>query len=260
MSLLNNIIRGATSQFGREFGRAAANSILKGRNHYTINNTSDYNGRIKPSDSNIVKSIKEIKKIKFTSSDKSNSIKMIEITDIVLRFIEFDGDNTLISFNDLTTLRDEFNKKVELYESIGGNYENVLLKKRMDEFNGAMDIFNDKIGSFVLEKQEYHKEKEEYYKSIAITKKKAILFSVFTGIFGGHNYYLKEYGWAITLTLLGLLILNQKLWIIPVAAWVISSLVVLSTPIDKFNQKYNPELCHHENEISFYNNFTVTPN
>jgi hypothetical protein len=30
MNILNDIVRGASSQFGREFGRAGANSILKG--------------------------------------------------------------------------------------------------------------------------------------------------------------------------------------------------------------------------------------
>ena len=30
-NLLNDVIRGASTQFGREFGRAGANAILKGK-------------------------------------------------------------------------------------------------------------------------------------------------------------------------------------------------------------------------------------
>ena len=65
MNILNEVIRGASRQFGREFGRAGANAILKGKNYYTVNHSNDYSGRIKPSDSGIVRAIKEILKVKF---------------------------------------------------------------------------------------------------------------------------------------------------------------------------------------------------
>jgi hypothetical protein len=45
MSLLETIINGAASQFGREFGRAGANILLNGKNSYTINDNR-YDGRI----------------------------------------------------------------------------------------------------------------------------------------------------------------------------------------------------------------------
>lgn len=47
MNILNDIIRGASSQFGREFGRAGANVILKGKNYYSVNSNGDYSGRVK---------------------------------------------------------------------------------------------------------------------------------------------------------------------------------------------------------------------
>ena len=61
MNILNDIVRGASTQFGREFGRAGANMILKGKNYYNVKSESDYSGRIKPSDSDIVRAIKEVK-------------------------------------------------------------------------------------------------------------------------------------------------------------------------------------------------------
>lgn len=73
MNILNDIVSGASRQFGREFGRAGANVILKGANSYTIRGVSDYSGRIKSSDSSIVKAIKEIQKIKFVSANKANA-------------------------------------------------------------------------------------------------------------------------------------------------------------------------------------------
>ena len=63
MNILNDIVSGASRQFGREFGRAGANVILKGSNSYTIRGISDYSGRIKPSDSQVIKTIKEIQKM-----------------------------------------------------------------------------------------------------------------------------------------------------------------------------------------------------
>ena len=36
MNILNDIVSGASRQFGREFGRAGANVILKGANSYTV--------------------------------------------------------------------------------------------------------------------------------------------------------------------------------------------------------------------------------
>ena len=64
MNIIEDIISGAYSQFGREFGRAGANTILKGSNYYTVQGKSDNTGRVKPSYSDVVRAIKEINKIK----------------------------------------------------------------------------------------------------------------------------------------------------------------------------------------------------
>ena len=83
MKIIRDILWGAATQFGREFGRAGANQILKGKNHYVIKGQSDYSGRIKPSDSDIVRAYKEINRIKFAQSNKANVSRLIDITDKV---------------------------------------------------------------------------------------------------------------------------------------------------------------------------------
>jgi len=47
MDIASTIIKGAASQFGREFGRAGANGILKGKNAIYIQGVGDLQGRIK---------------------------------------------------------------------------------------------------------------------------------------------------------------------------------------------------------------------
>lgn len=42
MNILNEVVKGASQQFGREFGRAGANAVLKGKNYYTVNHSIDY--------------------------------------------------------------------------------------------------------------------------------------------------------------------------------------------------------------------------
>ena len=49
MNILNEIVKGASQQYGREFGRAGANALLKGKNYYSVKSVSDYSGRIKAS-------------------------------------------------------------------------------------------------------------------------------------------------------------------------------------------------------------------
>ena len=42
MNILNEVVKGASRQFGREFGLAGANAILKGKNYYTVQGNSDF--------------------------------------------------------------------------------------------------------------------------------------------------------------------------------------------------------------------------
>jgi hypothetical protein len=68
-TLFKNIFNGATTQFGREFGRVGANIILKGTNSYQISDIK--NDRILPSDNKLIRNIKEINRIEFVKTNKS---------------------------------------------------------------------------------------------------------------------------------------------------------------------------------------------
>lgn len=92
MNIGDKIISGAASQFGREFGRAGANQILKGKNaiyHQQVGQTeSDLTGRIKSSDSHSVILYKEIRKVNFVSTEKANFTRMIKLFSLVNEVID----------------------------------------------------------------------------------------------------------------------------------------------------------------------------
>ena len=130
MKIISDILWGAATQFGREFGRAGANQILKGSNHYVIKGRSDYSGRIKPSDSDIVRAYKEINRIKFVQSNKANVSRLIEITDKVLPFLDFNNDQSLDIMTETKDLLDLYQNKVD--------HGNALID---DSFNEESAIF-----------------------------------------------------------------------------------------------------------------------
>ena len=113
MNILNEIVKGASQQFGREFGRAGANAILKGKNYYSVKSISDYSGRIKASDSEIVRAIKEILKVKFVSTNKANVSRLIDITDLIIGTLSFNGVETLNQVNDINNLIEQYNDKFD---------------------------------------------------------------------------------------------------------------------------------------------------
>ena len=153
MNILNDIVSGASKQFGREFGRAGANVILKGANSYTIRGINDYSGRIKPSDCSIVKAIKEIKKIKFVSTNKANASRLIELTDLMLSNISFNGNETLNQLSDLKVLVNLYNNKFDHGSAlIEDNYNDKsidFLKEKRSEFVDLMDKFNNETKTFI---------------------------------------------------------------------------------------------------------------
>lgn len=148
MNILKNVINGATTQFGREFGRAGANIILKGNNSYNLNNLR-YEGRIKPSDNKIVKALKEIKKIDFVTTNKANVSRLIDITNIVNDIIIFEGDNSLRFMDDYSNLIDVYNDKFEhgrvlIDENYSDKSLDFLIEKR-NVYEKILDKFNNDI-------------------------------------------------------------------------------------------------------------------
>ena len=234
MNILNDVVSGAARQFGREFGRAGANSILKGANSYTIRGISDYSGRIKPSDSSIVKAIKEVQKIKFVSTNKANASRLIDITDVIISNIEFDGNNTLNELNDITELIDQYNDKFNHGSSlIDDDFEDKsidYLEERRNEFVRLIDKFNGDIKSHITESLKRTKANKKI-------KKTAILLAL--PLLGLQWAYLKAPGYTLLSIILCLTV------IVPIIN-LIALIQMLLMSEEKFDKEHNPEYVYYK--------------
>ena len=240
MNILNNIIRGASTQFGREFGRAGANAILKGKNYYSVNNTSDYSGRIKPSDSEIIKAIKDINKIKFVTTNKANASRLIELTDLASDQIIFKGVDTLNQISDIKKLIEDYNDKFEHGSIlIDDDFKDKIINYLKEKRQGFLNL----LEKFNIDSKAHIKKNIE----IAIRKKKskktAIILScpfLIVGCLGFHKFYLNQIGY-------GVLYIFLSTSLAPFLS-LINFIQFLAMSEDKFNDKYNPV-------FSYYNQF-----
>jgi len=242
MNILNDIVSGASGQFGREFGRAGANLILKGANSYTIRGINDYSGRIKPSDSSIVKAIKEIQKIKFASTNKANASRLIELTDLMLSNISFNGNETLNQLTDLEELVNQYNIKFDHGSSlIDNDFKDKsidYLEEKRREFVDLMNKFNNDTKVFINENLEIAKQKRKSKKTATI-----LAFPIL-GSLGIHKFYLGQIGQGIMYLIFSFLL-------IPAIISLFEFISYLSMSIEKFDAKFNPE-------YSYYNQFKIT--
>ena len=229
MNILNDVVSGAARQFGRELGRAGANSILKGANYYAVKGVSDYSGRIKPSDSDVVKSIKEINKVKFVSTNKGNISRLIELTDLVISNIEFNGNKTLSEINDITELinqyNDKFNHGSALVDDDFKEKSVDYLEEKRNEFVRLMDKFNNDIKNHIQQNLEIARNKKK-------SKKTAVLLAV--PLLGFQWAYLKSPGYTVLSIVLCWTI------IVPVIN-LIFLLKLLLMNESKFDIEFNPE-------------------
>jgi TM2 domain-containing membrane protein YozV len=242
MNILNDIVSGASRQFGREFGRAGANAILKGANSYTIRGVSDYSGRIKPSDNSIVKAIKEIQKIKFVSANKANASRLIDLTDLMLVNISFNGNETLNQLTDLKELVNQYNNKFDHGSSlIDDDFKDKsidYLEEKRREFVELMDEFNNDTKIFISENIELAEQKRKSKKTATI-----LAFPILGGI-GIHKFYLGQIGQGIMYLIFSFLL-------IPAIISLFEFISYLSMSTEKFDTKFNPE-------YSYYNQFRIT--
>ena len=242
MNILNDIVSGASRQFGREFGRAGANVILKGANSYTVRGISDYSCRIKPSDSQVIKAIKEIQKIKFVSTNKANASRLIELTDLMLANISFNGNETLNQLTDLNELVNQYNNKFDHGSSlIDDDFKDksiVYLEGKRKEFVDLMDKFNNDTKIFINKNLQLAEQKRKS-KKIA-----TVLAFPFLGGLGVHKFYLGQIGQGIVYLLFCFLV-------IPSIIALFEFISYLSMSIDKFDSKFNPE-------YSYYKQFKIT--
>lgn len=239
MNILNDIVSGASRQFGREFGRAGANAILKGANSYTVRGISDYSGRIKPSDSQIIKAIKEIQKVKFVSANKANASRLIELTDLMLSNISFNGNETLNQLTDLKELVNQYNNKFDHGSSlIDDDFKDKsidYLEEKRKEFVELMTEFNNDTKVFVKGNLELAEQKRKS-KKIA-----TILAFPILGSLGIHKFYLGKIGQGVMYFIFSFLL-------IPAIISLFEFIAYLSMSTEKFDDKFNPE-------YSYYNQF-----
>ena len=242
MNILNDIVSGASRQFGREFGRAGANTILKGANSYTIRGVSDYSSRIKQSDSSIVKAVKEIQKIKFVSTNKANASRLIELTDLMLANTSFNGNETLNQLTDLKELVNQYNNKFDHGSSlIDDDFKDKsidYLEDKRGAFVELMNDFNKKTKMFIDANFELAKKKRKSKKIATI-----LAFPVLGG-FGIHKFYLGQIGKGIVYFIFSALL-------IPAIISLFEFVSYLTMSIEKFDSKFNPE-------FSYYNQFRTT--
>lgn len=242
MNILNDIVSGASRQFGREFGRAGANVILKGANSYTVRGVSDYSSRIKPSDSSIVKAIKEIQKIKFVSTNKANASRLIALTNLMLVNTSFKGNETLNQLTDLKELVNQYNNKFEHGSSlIDDDFKDksiVYLENKRNEFIELMDKLNSDIEAFITRNLELAEQKRK-------SKKTATLLAFpILGSLGIHKFYLGKIGQGIMYFIFSFLL-------IPTVISLFEFISYLSMSTEKFDTKFNQE-------YSYYNQFSLT--
>ena len=239
MNILNEVVKGAAQQFGREFGRAGANSILKGKNYYAVANVSDFSGRIKPSDSKIVRAVKEINKIKPAATDKTNTSRLIELTEIVNSNINFKGVDSLNQISDISQMINNYNDKYELISKhISEKFNDKLvdfLKDKRSEFVKNLEGFNSSCKSFVKSNLELANKTKK-------TKKMAVILCF--PFLGFQWFYFKDY-------FVGLISLLLCWLIIPPIINFLHLFHLLLMSQDKFDAKYNPE-------YSFYSQFNFS--
>lgn len=236
MNVFNEVVRGAAQQFGREFGRAGANAVLKGKNYYAVKNISDYSGRIKPSDSEVVRGIKEINKIKFVTTNKANTSRLIDSTDIVLDIVSFKGVETLNQINDIKVLLDTYNDKFEHGSAL---IDDGFKDKSVDYLEDKRKDFIDKINTFNDQAKTHIQTNLDLALENKKTKKTAVILSFpIPGCFGVHKFYLGENGY-------GMLYLLFSWTIIPAIASLFNFFRLLTMSEEKFDTKYNPVLTYY---------------
>lgn len=240
MNIFNEVVKGAARQFGREFGRAGANTVLKGKNYYTVHTGSDYGGRIKPSDSLVIRSIKKINKIKFVTTNKGNASRLIEATDIMLDVISFNGVSTLNEINDIKTLLDDYNDKFEhgsaLIDDDFNDKSIDFLKTKRQEYINQLEAFNTDTKFHIKSRIELAKKNNR-------DKKTAVILALLLGGIGVHKFYLGINGH-------GFLYLFFCWTLIPLIFSFFNFYSLLSMTTDEFNSEYNPA-------YTFYSQFQI---
>ena len=141
MNILKDVVRGASTQFGREFGRAGANVILKGSNAVFIQPVN-LEGRIKPSDDELTIAYKELKKISFVTQNKANTIRILNAMREVNKVLNIEATifNYKVIYLALLLFKDKYEEGIRHI----GDYKSELV----DELDNDIKGIQEKIGEF----------------------------------------------------------------------------------------------------------------
>lgn len=237
MGLFKHVARGASTQFGREFGRAAANAILQGSNYYAIKGAKQSSPRRRQALSPIEKAISDIERIDFVSQNKANVNRLINITNIASSVFNFNGLSTLDNMDKysqlLTIYNDKFNHGAIL---IDDNYND----KSVDFLTQKVDEFMEQIRNFYSDYRYYIHRQYDLYNKAKRDRKKALIWAFpIWGIFGLHHTYLGNKNMTIMSILFCwtfvFLILN-----------IIDYFKLLAMSDEKFDLKYNPMFAYYK--------------
>lgn len=231
--MLKKIVGGAASQFGREFGRAGANKVLKDSNHYTIKDKSNSNKQIKDVDTD-----QNLNKIKFIVSEKGNILRLIKILDLLKKEID---SNTSIN-NKIDTIK-ICNVKISIGESL-------INDKSQDTFK----LYLKNKEELISEINTYVKNiKTEANKKLINTKwkkrKKTIKLSLtFIGL---DRLYLGKYWLFIFILLIQIASINYLPLLIGVTLFNLKNVIIYTNLSDKrFNDKYNTSLNYYKSIVN----------
>ena len=236
--MFKTIGKGAAKQFGAEFGRAAANKILQGANSYTIKTEVDYAGRIKPSDSQVIRMIKEIQKVKMPSQNKSIVNKLLDMTNSILPLFEFNGISTFCELEDIKYLVKVYNEKCENAELLlDENFDHQIF----DRYKERSKLLAETITNFNTAVSQSLSSNYKYYLSRKKTKKGLALSGLLV-VFGAHFFYTKQYGAGILYLLLS--------WtaIVPLIGFLFW-IYYLCLSQEKFDAKFNPEYVFYKSFV-----------
>ena len=156
MNIAKHILRGAATQFGREFGRAGANAILGGSNAIKVEQVREnLKGRVKESDNELVVLYKELKKVKFGSTNKTNLVKLRKVNYIVDQMMKYQVElHSCLYFTELSNLvQSKWEEGLALidddYEEqeIGNMASDISekLNSKLEEVNKVVDNYKKEV-------------------------------------------------------------------------------------------------------------------
>ena len=191
----------------------------------------------------VVRAIKEINRIKFVTTNKANTSRLIDATDIALDIVSFKGLETLNQINDIKVFLDDYNDKFEhgsaLVDDDFKDKSVDFLEAKRKEFINKLKTFNNEAKSHIKTNLNLAREKKR-------NKKTALILSIpIIGCFGVHKFYLGENG-------NGILFLLFSWTIIPAIASLFNFISILTMTEEKFDTKYNPVLTYYS-QFSFEN-------